>query len=143
MVVRLRIWVEMPSMFGAPRDALESGGLIMSFVLLVDSGGGASDIGRSRSSAFLIASSVADGGVFSPRIDFGGKRLLFLRDGVSLRNSLLLGVGVTSLEVDLSGELYLSGDLLATGVVGVRSGDCCGVGSSIARMSLTALFCND
>jgi hypothetical protein len=113
-------------------------------VLTVDNGVGVS--GRSRRSIFLIANRVAEGGVFSPRMDLGGGRLLFLRLGVSLSRSRLAGVGVASLEVDGAGEPNLSVDLpvlLVAGVLGCLSGDLSGVLSSIARMSLTVLFCSD
>jgi hypothetical protein len=80
----------------------------------------------------FIASSVALGGVFSPRIDFGGGLELFLRDGV----------GVTSRDVLLSGDVNTSElRLELVGVIGGRSGERSGVLSSMARMSLTVLFC--
>ena len=114
---------------------------VLEFLLTDDFGVGVS--GRSRRSMFLIARIVADGGVFSPRIALVVRRLLFRREGVSRRKDGLVGVGVTSLEVDLSGEANLSVDLLDPGVTAGRSGDESGVRSNIARISLTALFCND
>lgn len=69
---------------------------------------------------FCNANIVADGGVFSPKIAFGGGLVVGLRFGVSLAKSLALEVGVPD-RVGL-----LSGDLLSYSKAGVRiflSGD--------------------
>lgn len=54
---------------------------------------------------FCNANIVADGGVFSPRIAFGGGRVVGRRFGVSLAKSLALGVGVPDRVGLLSGDL--------------------------------------
>ena len=55
---------------------------------------------------FCNANIVADGGVFSPKIAFGGGLVVGRRLGVSLAKSFALGVGVPDRVGLLSGDLF-------------------------------------
>ena len=55
---------------------------------------------------FCNASIVADGGVFSPRIAFGGGLVVGRRLGISLAKSFALGVGVPDRVGLFSGDLF-------------------------------------
>ena len=104
MVVRLKIWVEIASKVCGLR-LVGNEFLVISFN--EESPSFAVDM-------FCIASIVAEGGVFSPRIAFTGDRGVGLKIGVSLPKSLVLGVGVPE-RVGLR-----SGDLFSCSKLGVR-----------------------
>ena len=76
--------------------------------------------GSLRVGMFCKASIVADVGVFSPRMAFGGGLVDGLRHGVSRSNSLALGVGVPERTGLRSGDLF---SLSNVGVRGILSGD--------------------
>lgn len=139
MLVKAWIWVDSGS---------EGCGTLVNEVLVMFDRGGS----ESREDIDCRASIVADGGVFSPRIAFGPERVVGRSDGVSLKKSLVDGVGVPTRVGEFSGELIRSFSRLKAGGVpgirpagrsGERSGDLVFDPSRKLLRSLTFVDCND